>query len=45
VSIVFIRKYKKDTRSFNAIREAIFGNIKREPHGSSYWRELEFVEN
>jgi hypothetical protein len=45
VSTVFIRKHKKGTRSFNAIRETIFGNIRREPHGSSYQRELKFIGN
>jgi hypothetical protein len=44
-SAVFIRKYKKDTRSFNTIKETVFGNVRREPHGSSYQRELEFAEN
>jgi hypothetical protein len=44
-STVFIRKHKKDTKSFNIIRETIFGNIRREPHGSSYQRELKFAGN
>jgi hypothetical protein len=44
-SIVFIRKYKKGTRSFNAIRKAIFRNIRREPHGNSHQRELKFAGN
>jgi hypothetical protein len=45
VSTVFTRKYKKGTRSFNAIRETAFGNNRREPYGSSYQRELKFAEN
>jgi hypothetical protein len=44
-STAFTRKYKKGTRSFNVIGETVFGNIRREPHGSSHQRELKFVGN
>jgi hypothetical protein len=44
-STMGVRKHKKGARSFNIIRETIFGGIRREPHGSSYQRELEFTEN
>jgi hypothetical protein len=42
-SAAFIKKHKKGTRSFNTIRETVFGNIRREPYGSNHQRELKFV--